>query len=323
MVFLKRFNFKVKLAFTLAETLIVLAIIGVVAVLTIPVLMTNINQNVFASAQDLAIKKIRAATDQMRTDDLITGYDTNDHFVDQFQKYYKTVKRCDSAHLRDCFPSTIKTTTGDDLNVSDLVTGVDLGQNNNTSSLVGLELINGISVVLAFKPDCQDIAPSNNTIDTTSCLALVYDLNGFGKPNQVGKDIWLLNANLNTCIKLPGGLCVAAGDITFGPTTEPCMWFSTDMCGGVNYWAGARDTCTALGMRLPTSSELNTMFVNKAALGINPATSTRYMSSSPGDGYSWTFLTQYFNDGEVCGGYTYGQCNSSKSYGGFKARCVK
>lgn len=302
---MNKFDFKVRFAFTLAETLITLAIIGVVAVLTIPILVTNINQNVFASAQDLALKKIHAACDQMRTDDLITSGYTNDSFADQFQKYIKVVKRCDSSHLQDCFSSTFQTASGDNINLSNLNNGIALGQAGNSNALVGLNLINGTTMLLAFNPTCQSVNPYNNGIDTTSCIAAVYDVNGFGKPNQMGKDIYPLNATITACDgKKIGSLCVDIADASFTPiSADP--YFSND-----NYWAGADKACSDLGKRLPTQSELDTMYTNRASIGGFSA--NWYWSTSASQYNGWA---QHFGSGA--------QNNHNKNYDTFKARCVK
>lgn len=305
---MNRLEFNVRLAFTLAEVLITLGIIGIVAAMTIPTLMTNINQNVFNSAQDLAVKKMRAATDQMRTDDLIGAYDTNDHFVDQFQKYIKIVKRCDSSNLQECFSPTFKTDSNEDINVSDLTSGKKLGQGSNTSNTVGLMLINGTSMLLAYDPTCQSIAPSNNTIDTTACMAVAYDTNGFGKPNQIGKDIALLNATISSCDgKKIGGMCVAASDTTYTP-------YGTFWNGGAwdnNYWAGADKACTDLGMRLPDKTELNTIYINRATISGLSSTGSYWTSTPNGPSVMWS---QNLNTGF--------QCTAILS-GPYHARCVK
>ena len=82
----KRSKYKV-FAFTLAEVLITLTIIGIVAAFTIPTLMANVTQRVFTSAQDVALKKITEATNQMKTNDALSGYATTDAFADEFLKY--------------------------------------------------------------------------------------------------------------------------------------------------------------------------------------------------------------------------------------------
>lgn len=312
-------KFASRLAFTLVEVLITLGIIGVIAAVTIPTLMSNINQNVFNSQQDMALKRIKAATDQMRTNDLITAYDTNDHFADQFQKYIKISKRCDSSNLQGCFASTFKTLSGQSINLSDLTKGTDIGNLNGTN-LVGLDLINGTTMLVAFSSSCQDVPPYNDTIDTTTCLSIVYDVNGLNKPNQIGKDIGMLNAVITSCdgAKI-GGLCIAAGDTTYTPlgTYTDTYYDGEDYITDTfdNYWAGADKACKDKGMRIPTLSELNTMYQNKASLsGFNLTAWSEgsvYWSSDSDATSAWTV---YF-DGR-------GQYPQNK-YNNASLRCVK
>lgn len=313
-------KFVSRLAFTLVEVIIVLGIVGVVAAVVIPTLMSNINQNVFNSEQDLALKRIKAAADQMRTDSLITAYDTNDHFADQFQKYIKTAKRCDTSNLQGCFASTFKTVSGQDITLSSLQKGTDIG-NLNATNLVGLDLINGTSMLVAFSSSCQDVPPFNNTIDTTSCLSIVYDVNGLGKPNQIGKDIGMLNAVITSCdgSKI-GGLCIAAGDTAYVPlgTYTDTYYDGEDYISGDydNYWAGATKACSDKGMRIPTISELNTIYQNRASIsGLNltawSMSSVYWSSTESGPNYA---MTVYF-DGR-------GQYPQNK-YNNPSLRCVK
>ncbi len=73
-------------AFTLAETLITLAIIGVVAAVVLPSLMTNINDKVNAEKIRSAKYKFTKATDHMKSLGLIGPYSSTDAFVDELQK---------------------------------------------------------------------------------------------------------------------------------------------------------------------------------------------------------------------------------------------
>ena len=211
----KKFNMGKIRGFTLAEVLITLGIIGIVAAFTLPALLSNVTQYVFASAQDMALKKITEATDDMKTNDVLAGYATTDDFVDEFSKYIKIGRRCTSAKLNECFTPVIKTSSGTTINVSTLTTGVKLGQLAYTSPTVGVGLADGTSLLLGFDPNCTRIDPINNTTSTTACMAIVYDTNGSGQPNQIGRDIQTLNAGLD-CIMI-GSLCVATSDITYSP----------------------------------------------------------------------------------------------------------
>lgn len=103
---------------------------------------------------------------------------------------------------------------------------------------------------------------------------MIYDTNGFGKPNQIGKDVVLLNTNLLYNIKI-GNLYVSPTRTTYTPISEAPFMANN------NFWAGARDACTAQGMRLPTAAETVVMFNNQATIGI---TNSFYSSEEIGAG---------------------------------------
>ena len=69
-------------AFTLAEVLITLGIIGVVAALTLPALLTNIQSKVRAERSRSVQYKFSLATEKMARLNLIGPYDSTDAFVD-------------------------------------------------------------------------------------------------------------------------------------------------------------------------------------------------------------------------------------------------
>ena len=58
-----------KAAFTLAEVLITLAIIGVVAVLTVPALIQNYNEKAWETAKSVFEKRLEVAVKQLNTEE--------------------------------------------------------------------------------------------------------------------------------------------------------------------------------------------------------------------------------------------------------------
>lgn len=305
-----------KKGFTLAEVLITLSIIGVLAALTIPQVIKNLNNYAFLKAQTISLAKITEATKQMKSNDVLDGYLTTDTFADEFQKYIKVSKRCTSANLNQCFTPTINLAHGDKVTTSSLITGAKLGQATFTTSTVGLDLINGTSIIFAIYPNCTRIDPLDNTTDTTACLALVYDTNGFSPPNQIGKDIALSHATVSACSGNDvSGLCVSSA-----PT--PFTYYGTYNISGTNYnnyWAGAKKACTDLGKRLPTSAELTTMYNNRAQM---PNFST--------DAFWYWADTEYDCSGPYCAEGRYsgmsgvnGGFYTSKTNSGIAALCVK
>lgn len=261
-------RFKYLAGFTFSEFLIALFLIGFIFLLIIPKFRDSINQTEWTKAQNIFEDKLGNATTQMNSAGALSGYFSNESFVDVFSNYMKSTKRCSVNELSDCFAPLFKTQSGQVIATVDLKTGADLGHSHNTSNLVGLQFSNGINAIVAFDPDCENLNLSDKfpfksnfpTKATTACLSIIYDVNGFKKPNTIGKDIRTLNAIVTDCdgIKIKD-LCVGANDTTYNP-------FGTFVQNSKTYddwWAGAINACEAQGMRLPSRDELNIIYKNR------------------------------------------------------------
>lgn len=300
---------KAQKGFTLAEVLITLAIIGIIATIILPVFVNNVMQRVCDSASDLIVKKIKEATRQMNADDDLSGFVTTDAFADEFQKYIKIIQRCNTTNMSRCFVTGFRSGSGDDISLSSLLKGTDLGQVGNTSDLVGMQLINGTNAIIAFNPTCARLDPYNTASDTTTCLAILYDVNGFAKPNIIGIDIVTLNATIAACSgKKLGNLCIDTGDTTF----DSYGTFTSMMSNYPNYQAGAEKACEDKSMRLPNQTELDTMYASKASIGMSASTGTYWSSTDYAPSASWA---QTFSDGT--------QSHIGKNNTTLSARCVK
>lgn len=103
--------------FTLAEVLITLGIIGVVAALTIPTLISKYQKQEYVTGLQKAYTEFNQALRQLTNDygcgtDLhCTGvYSTGDNdvtFGDAITKYFKVIKNCRMAKESGCFPDSI------------------------------------------------------------------------------------------------------------------------------------------------------------------------------------------------------------------------
>ena len=75
-------------AFTLAEVLITLVVIGVIAAAVIPILQQNINERVNSSRQANIAFKVTQAMDKMKALGLLEkDYGTTEAFVNELQKH--------------------------------------------------------------------------------------------------------------------------------------------------------------------------------------------------------------------------------------------
>ena len=266
-------------AFTLAEVLITLGIIGVVAALTLPALLTNIQSKVRAERSRSVQYKFSLATEKMARLNLIGPYDSTDAFVDELQKHLKISKRCNASNLRSCWPyDTVDLGDGKTWDISQTKTGRQFGMNtddNNdyTSDNVGIVTADGTPMILSYNKKCKAIDSLEKLSWTTtdnkpltnpsaSCVAAVYEISGTGKPNKLSNDVVLFNANKlgNACAFELDGKCFGA---PFTPT--PLAYAECQAKKGNlgirsclysdDYWAGAVKQCGGVS-KMPTASDL-------------------------------------------------------------------
>jgi prepilin-type N-terminal cleavage/methylation domain-containing protein len=266
-----------KKAFTLAEVLITLCIIGVVAALTIPGLIADYQEKSRATARTVFISRMEEATRVMNVHEKLAGYSTTEAFVDELVQNLKTIKVC-KTNPHECFSSEISNDQKT-IQTNTLKTAQNFSKDFSTN-IVGLILANGYSALLAYDPGCKPTDVTATGAETTSCLSMVYDVNGKSKPNRIGNDVYTLNAEFGLCIKI-GSLCVASTKTAYSPvntcdgtsewdkncTTTTGGSACTSVCT-TNQWAGAKKACAEQGMRLPTWSELSQLYDNKAVLGM-------------------------------------------------------
>ena len=255
-----------KKAFTLAEVLITLGIIGVVAALTIPTLINNYQTKSWNTAAKVFEAKFTESLKTMNVQGQLGKYgkyDSTEGFVEELQKHFKITKVCDRDHLMQCFEKNI-TMNDEKIALSSIKTAKDFGQDNWNTNIMGIQFANGVTGLIAYNPECKG-DPHNNRITGGDCYALVYDTSGFSEPNEIGKDA-RMNANV---LKLGGDVCAFEIDgtcygLAFIP--EPHVWNNCSSTGksthpddiafmdqygilycttpGIeDYWAGAVKAC--------------------------------------------------------------------------------
>ena len=266
-------NIQIKKAFTLAEVLITLGIIGVVASMTIPTLVANYNQRAWDTSATVFNRKLEEALKTMNTQQTLAGHTTTESFVEELSRHFKTNKICTNDKLLDCFSDTVYwgtgTATPEEVDMSIIKTSRYLGQKEWKSDIIGVQFANGVSALIAYNPltsgnkvCSQD--PYSNQITGEDCLAILYDTSGAKNPNTAGKD---LRANSNVtrlgsgCTFEIGSACYTT--LPFKPTPiskAECESLKVDL--GIkgcqydgDYWAGAVKACGGVG-NLPTMEQL-------------------------------------------------------------------
>ena len=177
---------KIKYGFTLAEVLITLVIVGVIAALTIPSVINNTKKQEFVAGVKKAYSSLAQATNKIMTDEGlpradIGGWATSDDAVLDLYKKYLGAKDCP---LSSCLSQY--STTGPK-GISGNSTSRDLW---NTER--GLLLADGMQLVVGHTN-----SQCNYGSNGGKCFEIFVDINGQKRPNQYGRDVFVFAVNEN------------------------------------------------------------------------------------------------------------------------------
>lgn len=258
-------------AFTLAEVLITLGIIGVVAALTIPTLVANYQTKSWNTAADVFEKRLTEAIKTMNVQGKLGsygGYSTTESFVEELQKHFKIAKVCDKDHLRECFEDRI-TMNDEEVDMTTVTTANNFGQDDWDTNIMGILVANGTSALIAYNPKCH-ANPYDNDITGSDCYAILYDTSGFSSPNEMGKDVrkngGVKSISGKNCAFKVGSACYAAPIPQTSATYEECMankdkyniqaCCPVGTCNNKDYYAGAIIACGGKD-NVPSLAELS------------------------------------------------------------------
>lgn len=187
-----------KKAFTLAEVLITLAIIGIVCAMTLPALISKINMKHYIAQLKEDYSILSQAHSALAAENGNFAYSIehcakeslgnakNACFRDTFATKFKSIRTCEEPYNTDkktsCFPefSQIKHLNGTPASSSYL--------NASSSTIV---LANG-SVLLFYLDSANCTFDAEGQFNYKRCGWITLDVNGLKKPNTFGKDIYVL-----------------------------------------------------------------------------------------------------------------------------------
>ncbi len=334
-----------KAAFTLAEVLITLGIIGIVAALTMPALITNIQDRIQAKRIENINQKLSKVTDKMAVQSGLTGYDTTMAFVQEMSKHMKIAKICDNSHLAECWPTQ-------EVTLNDEGKTWEIAKTKNAKTLkistnaedwadtVGIVTGDGTGMILSYNKKCEfsvdDVGlkydSSTGKSNSLVCLSGVYDWNGSSKPNKLKKDVTTLGMASGlgqACAIEAGGKCFTAAFMPTPLTYAQCEsekdklgikeCCSDDWCYGGDYWAGAVKQCGGVS-KMPTMADLGKLatelYKEHPSVG---AKQNIYdgltLDTSKASSMGFTASMIYVLSGEVSGGSAYGRGFNSSSTG--------
>lgn len=294
----------------MAEILLSLTIIGVVAAITLPSLTGNINERTWNTQRKALYARFSQAIALMPA---LNGYGTlkeessagaNDavdtaaetFVTDGLAKVLKINNICDADHLEDCgIPQKMITIDG---RVAFSSFPKYMHEYNSVfsehsvgyepSKVVAFETQNGESIAVFYNPNCLATDGKNTNSSNGSwkgyytqpimCANFIYDLNGNKGPNTMGKDIGFISALYSTDTKV------------VAPMPLP-----KDLTGYFKQLDSAA-ACTKYDntSRLPNIDELTSMFYNKALLN---ATVVWYWASSINEANTTQAWFQILYDG--------------------------
>lgn len=294
-----------KKAFTLAEVLITIGIIGVVAAITIPALKANIDSRVFQTTSNVFQRRLGEALKVMNSQSVLGGHKTTQEFVGELSRHIKVLKTCEPDELTKCFSKEI-TFNNNKIDVSTLTEASAFGKDEwrDDTDVMGIQFADGVSALLAYNTACISNPYDNDyitisgdkaldkkegrvTIDVNDCLAVVYDTNGHNDPNADKykgdeRDIHIINVTALGKTKLCRG--VEAGKVClteFIPEALDCTDSSNiAYCGKdttltEDYWAGANKACKKAGGSLPSLDQLAAMATDIYGTEIGATTDIR------------------------------------------------
>ncbi len=227
-----------KFAFTMAEILLSLTIIGVVAAITLPSLMGNINERTWNTQKKALHARLSQAIGMMP---YLSGYGTQttdadgsltaDTAAEAFlteglSKVVKINNICDSEHLEDCGLSTIVTDYFGSTAYSVIPKTLGefnseqygaLANVNTATKAAAFETQNGESVLTYYNPNCIGSRDNiNSYIASNACATFVFDLNGNKGPNMVGKDVGIITAfyPVDSLVVAPDVAAILSGGVS-------------------------------------------------------------------------------------------------------------
>lgn len=202
-----------KKGFTLAEVLITLSIVGVVAILTIPATMRNYQKKVYVTQLQKVYSQISEAALAIM----------NDEHVDNFYETFAgTNSTCDTAGnctqglgyfinkyinptMKDCANTGCLPTVSSYKTLSGDFAGDPAGE-------YCAQTQNGATICGFFNP--------RNT-----CMSIAVDVNGIEKPNIVGRDLFVMDIHEDGAISDYGSGCSAGSQ---GCAASQCNQGTTD-----------------------------------------------------------------------------------------------
>ena len=263
-----------KKGFTLAEVLITLTVIGVVAALTLPTLISTMHTNAMERKEKVFKLRLVHGLREMAVKSRLTNFDSTYDFAQELGQHYKYFNLCKADNIKACY-SVDKVDTGrGELDLSNITASTLNLKNDDTHEWlepVAIVTTDGTPFIFSYNKKCtlseSDInegVKDNGTAKILNCIAGVYDKNGVKTPNKQNKDIISFNRGTfdkHGCAIDFGDFCISAPFTPTPVTKSECESMIGTAYGikacyhDTDYWAGAVKQCGHVD-KLPTQDQL-------------------------------------------------------------------
>ena len=295
-----------KAAFTLAEVLITLGIIGIVAALTLPAFISNVQGRIQTKRVENINQKLSKVTDKMAVQSGLIGYPDTMAFVQEMKKHMSIAKVCDNSHLSECWGTT-EVDVGKDkpweISKTKTAKTLKIGEPDNWADTVGIVTADGTPMILSYDKECNfDVNNTGLQFDKSSgksnslaCISGVFDWNGGARPNKLGDDVTLLGMASglgSSCAFEVNGTCYTAPFTPTPMTKAECKAAVAEGKLGIkgcnsddDYWAGAVKQCGGVS-KMPTMAQLgelaSQLYVGNPSIGaMEDKSNIQYDPNSP------------------------------------------
>lgn len=192
-------------AFTLAEILVTLMIIGVIAALTIPALISNSQKQMYAEGLKKAYTNFSSVSKSIQADYNSVGkidrtglFDvstTNTTLGSEIVKYFKIAQNCD----------TTGSTCWENYNLH--YDGSGNTSTIKTNSYYKFVTVDGMSWAISnYSDNCTTDSSSAITPNPLEnvCFMALMDVNGYRGPNRAGRDVFVLRVTKDGSVYVAG-----------------------------------------------------------------------------------------------------------------------
>ena len=261
--------------FTLAEVLITLGIIGIVAALTLPAFISNVQGRIQAKRVENINQKLSKVTDKMAVQSGLIGYPDTMAFVQEMKKHMSIAKVCDNSHLAECWGTT-EVDVGKDkpweISKTKTAKTLKINEPDNWADTVGIVTADGTPMILSYDKNCNfdpnnaglQYNQSSGKSNSLVCLSGVFDWNGGARPNKLGDDVITLGMASglgSSCAFEVGSTCYTAPFIPKPLTAQECneqkdkLGIKDCRTDDNDYWGGAVKQCGGVS-KMPTMAQL-------------------------------------------------------------------